>query len=277
MRIKHALGLAAAAIALAPFSISIGEAQLAPRIDSKVEVAPHRAVYQMTLASAKSSSGIVSASGALAFEWGDSCDGWTVEQRYKITLVFAQPQAVEIATSFVTWESKDGLNYRFKSRKTRNGKPEEDVSGEAKLAAAGKPGMASFTQPQKQTMDLPAGTVFPTEHTLVLMARALAGDTVVRRVVFDGATVDGPAEVNALVGRKLAVGQPGADRHLDHPGWNIRMAYFNLDKTNASEPDYEISMELQDNGITRGLKLDYADFSIKGTLEKVELLPEPHC
>ncbi len=274
---KHTLAVAFAAAAAVLLSVSSTHAQLAPRIDPKIEVAPHRAVYQMTLASAKSSSGIVSASGVLAFEWGDSCDGWTVAQRYKIVLVASQPGSVEIATSYATWESKDGLKYRFKSRKTRDGKAEEEVSGEARLPEAGKPGKADFTLPQKQTMNLPAGTVFPTEHTLVLMARALAGDTVVRRVVFDGATADGPAEVNALVGRKLAIGQAGVEKLVDHPGWNIRMAYFSLDKTTASEPDYEISMELQDNGIARGLKLDYADFSIKGTLEKVELLPKPAC
>ncbi|MGQ0676887.1 MAG: cell envelope integrity EipB family protein [Rhodospirillales bacterium] len=248
-------------------------AQLAPRI----EVAPHRAVYQMTLASAKSGSGVVSASGALAFEWGDSCDGWTVEQRYKLTLVFAQPGEVEIVTNYATWESKDGLAYRFNVRKSRNGKPGDDVSGKARLDGPGGTGKAEFTLPEKMAKDLPAGTVFPTEHTLVLLKQALADKTVVRRVVFDGATADGAAEVNALIGRKLGVGQAGAEPHMDRPGWYMRMAYFNLEKKAGGEPDYEIGLELQDNGIARAIKLDYADFSIKGTLEKVELLPKPAC
>ena len=38
-----------------------------------------------------------------------------------------------------------------------------------------------------------------------------------------------------------------------------------------------VVLQLQDNGIARAIKLDYADFSIRGTLEKVELLPKPPC
>ena len=268
---KHSR-IAAMAAALALLAGLPASAQVAP----KIEVAPHRAVYQMTLASAKSGSGVVSAKGALAFEWGDSCDGWTVEQRYKLTLTLAQPGAVEIVTNYATWESKDGLDYRFNVRKTRNGKPDNDVSGQARLDGPGKKGKAEFTLPEKLTMDLPAGTVFPTEHTLVLLKQALADKTVVSRKVFDGATADGAAEVNALIGRKLGTGQAGVEPFMDRPGWYMRMAYFNLDRK-ASEPDYEIGMELQDNGIARAIKLDYADFSIRGTLEKVELLPKPPC
>jgi len=267
----------AAAPALAQIQLQLGS-QAAPK--PAIDIAPHRAVYQMSLASAKSGSGLVSASGALAFEWGDGCDGWTVEQRYKLTLVFSQAAEVEIVTNFATWESKDGLKYRFKVRKTKNGKAEADVAGEAHLAGAGQAGKAAFTSPEKTVMDLPAGTIFPTEHTLVLLRQALADKTLVKRVVFDGATPDGAAEVNALIGRKLAAGQAGAEPLLARPGWYMRMAYFNIDKAAAQglgEPDYEIGMELQDNGIARAIKLDYADFSIKGTLEKVELLPKPPC
>ncbi len=277
---KHSR-IAAASMVLALLAGLPAHAQVAPKIDvaPKIEVAPHRAVYQMSLASAKSGSGVVSASGVLAFEWGDGCDGWTVEQRYKLTLVFAQPGSVEIVTNYATWESKDGLNYRFKVRKTKNGKADNDVSGQARLEGPGKKGKAEFTAPGKTVMDLPAGTVFPTEHTLVLLKQALEDKTVVRRMVFDGATADGAAEVNALIGRKLGIGQAGVAPYMDRPGWYMRMAYFNMDKdkSQASEPDYEIGLELQDNGIARAIRLDYADFSIKGTLEKVELLPKPHC
>lgn len=243
----------------------------APRID----VAPHRAVYAISLASAKSGSGITSAGGALAFEWGDGCDGWTVEQRYRLALVSGGGE-LEIVTNYATWESKDGLKYRFKVRKSKNGKPEEEITGDASLDGPGKPGRANFTQPKKQTFELPAGAIFPTEHTLVLMRRAIDGEAVVRRLVFDGATADGAAEVNALVGRKLATGQNGVEPFMDRPGWHMRMAYFNIEKR-STEPDYEIGVDLQDNGIARSIRLDYGEFSLKGTLEKVELLPKPHC
>jgi hypothetical protein len=231
----------------------------------------------MSLASAKSSSGVVSARGVLSFEWGDGCDGWTIEQRYKLQLSFAQQVEVEIATNYITWESKDGTLYRFKVRKTKNGKAEEEVSGEAHLDAPGKGGAADFSLPKKNAMDLPPGTLFPTRHTLVLLERALAGERMVPRLVFDGATPEGAANVSALIGRALPPGAEGAEAFMNRPGWHVRMAYYGIDKKDSTEPDYEIGMDLQDNGIARGIRLDYSDFSIKGTLEKVELLPKPAC
>lgn len=248
-----------------------------------IDVVPHRAVYSMSLASAKNSSGVVQAHGALSFEWGDSCDGWTIEQRYKLQLSFSQNTEAEITTNYVTWEAKDGTAYRFNVRKTKNGAPDEQISGWAKLDGPGLGGTAEFTLPRKMTMKLPPGTIFPTQHTLVLLQRAIAGDRMVPRTVFDGATPEGAAQVSALIGRALPV--PGAapsstaniDALLTRPGWYMRMAYFGIDKTDSTEPDYEIGMDLQDNGVARGIRLDYSDFSIKGTLEKIEKLAKPPC
>lgn len=243
----------------------------------KVDVAPHRAVYAMSLAAAKSSSRVVSARGLLSFEWGDGCDGWTIEQRYRLQLSFADQAEVEITTSYVTWESKDGRLYRFKVRKTKNGKAEEEVSGQAHLDGPGKGGNADFTLPKKNAMELPPGTLFPTQHTIVLLERAQAGERMVPRFVFDGATAEGAANVSALIGRPLPPAADNVDAFMKRPGWYMRLAYFGVDKKDSPEPDYEIGMDLQDNGIARGIRLDYSDFSIKGTLEKVELLPKPAC
>ena len=46
------------------------------------EIAPHRALYTMELATAKSDSGVAAANGTMAYQWGETCDGWTIEQRY---------------------------------------------------------------------------------------------------------------------------------------------------------------------------------------------------
>ena len=49
------------------------------------DIDPHRALYSLTLgSSAKSGSGVLGASGAMYYEWGETCDGWTVEQRFRL-------------------------------------------------------------------------------------------------------------------------------------------------------------------------------------------------
>src|SRR5271156_1780995 len=75
---------------------------------ASAEIAAHRALYTMSLAGSKTDSGVAGAQGTMGYQWGESCDGWTVEQSYKLTISYAESQDVNIVSSFVTWESKDG-------------------------------------------------------------------------------------------------------------------------------------------------------------------------
>ena len=112
------------------------------------EIAPHRALYSMSLGSARNDSGVVDARGTMDYEWGETCDGWTIEQRYRLKMRYGETPDVDIVSSFVTWESKDGLRYRFNQKQSRNGELDQDIRGEAKLDAPGKGGDVEFTKPK---------------------------------------------------------------------------------------------------------------------------------
>jgi hypothetical protein len=252
----------------------------APVLDAQaVEIAPHRALYSMTLGSTKSNSGVVGASGTMTYEWGETCDGWTVEQRYKLRMLYAESSEVEITSNYVTWESKDGLRYRFNERKMKNGELDEEVRGEAKLEGKGQPGTAAFSRPKQDTVDLPAGVVFPTEHTLLLIEKAQAGEQFLSKNVFDGATEDRAVEVSGVIGPEQPAGAGPNDVKsplLERPSWRIRLAFFPLD-SKAEKPEYELGMRLHDNGVSREMLLDYGDFAVKAKLDEIEALPKPSC
>ena len=44
-----------------------------------IELTPHRAIYELSLASIRGVGNIVDAGGAVSLEWSESCDGWTVD------------------------------------------------------------------------------------------------------------------------------------------------------------------------------------------------------
>ncbi len=243
-----------------------------------VEIQPHRALYSMTLASSRSDAGVVAAQGEMAYEWGETCDGWTIEQRYKLTIGYADSQDVRILSNFVTWESKDGLRYRFNQGETRDGKPDEDIRGEAVLEGPGKGGVAQFEKPTAQTLQLPPGTLFPSAHTILLINDAEAGRNFIARHVFDGATTENAVLVSAVIGPRAAPTIEVAKRNaiLERPGWHMRLAFFPADPK-AEEPDYELGMVLLDNGVSRNMLIDYGDYSIRATLDHIEALPKPSC
>jgi len=249
-----------------------------------VEIAPHRALYSLTLGSSKSSSGVVGASGAMVYEWGETCDGWTVQQRFRLRLQYAEQDGVDVSSNLVTWESKDGLRYRFNERRLRNGEPDEEIKGEAKLDGAGKGGMAEFSRPEATTLTLAPDVLFPTAHTILLIERAQAGEQFVSKQVFDGATVENASQITAVIGAPLKEGasaasgdeKPADSALLKRPSWRVRLAFFPADDK-SGQPDYELGMKLLDNGVSQDMSLDYSDYVIRAKLDEIEALPRPTC
>lgn len=97
------------------------------------DIQPHRAIYSLSLGTARTSSGVLGADGAMLYEWGETCGGWTVEQRFRLRLEYADQDATEITSNLVTWESKDGSRYRFNETRTRNGDIDQQIKGEAHI------------------------------------------------------------------------------------------------------------------------------------------------
>jgi EipB-like len=242
------------------------------------EIAPHRALYSMSLGSAKSDSGVVDARGTMAYEWGETCDGWTIEQRYRLKMRYGEQPDVDIVSSFVTWESKDGLRYRFNQKQTRNGEIDQDIRGVARLDGPGKGGFAEFEKPQAQTLKLEPGVLFPSAHTILLIDKAREGENFVSRQVFDGATDENAVQVSAAIGGKVTADPASVELSplLQRPGWRVRLAFFPVDAS-VERPDYELGMRLLDNGISQDMVIDYGDYSVRAKLDDIEPLSKPNC
>ena len=253
-------------------------AQAAPGATSgaAAEILPHRAVYKMSLLSARNSSKVSDVRGRMMFEWADACDGWTTEQRFQLRFVYAEGDEMAMNTNYTTWEAKDGRRYRFNVRKLINGEVDEEVRGEARLEKDGT-GTATFTKPEAQEMTLPDATMFPTAHTLAILDHAGAGDNFFNRIVFDGADAEGATEVSTVIGKGGTVKEDGTDPLLKgKKGWPVRMAFFPL-KSDAAQPEYEMSLRLLQNGVAESMQIDYGDFTVNAILEKVEALPKSGC
>ena len=259
--------LAAAALVVAPVAP-------APAAD----IVAHRALYTMSLGRANNDAGVTGASGTMAYQWGEACDGWTVEQRYRLKMGYAESPDVSISSKFVTWESKDGQNYHFNQKETRNGEDNEELRGAAKLDGPGQGGTAEFEKPAGKNFKLPPGVLFPSAHTIFLIDSAQAGQNFISKHIFDGATAEGAVLVSAVIGPKVEPDAEAAKKSplLNRPGWRVRLAFFPADPK-AEKPDYELGMLLLDNGVSRDMVIDYGDYAIRAKLDDIEALPKPGC
>src|SRR5690606_8760854 len=194
------LGLAVIAFGL----LALPRAEAAPGIPQELKavaarIEPHRAAYDLRLDRSLSSPDIASAVGRLEFEWADVCSGWTVQQRSRVLLDRAEGPRIDFGWTLNSWEAKDGQRYRFIIRRFLDGRESAETRGEAELTTAEELGKATFSKPEGLKIALPEDTVFPTSHSLEILARAKKDELPFWRVVFDGSGEDGGlAGVSAL-------------------------------------------------------------------------------
>jgi len=246
--------------------------------------ASHRAFYEISIGRVDQGSSILDARGRMVTEWRRACEGWTTSQRLVVSMAPGEGEPIDSEVTLTSFENADGTEYVFDSETRIGGETVELVRGRAAREAPGKVGKVTYEEPAGLSLDLPADTVFPFEHTLVLLDAAERGDRRAFNHYFDGSQ----PEISPLASNALILGKPrdGADGQFAQFGeltarkwWPIRLAMFNGRVSHGGEeqPEFEMTQNLQDNGIVRSFEFDYGDFSLVASMVELEELDAPRC
>ncbi len=250
-------------------------------------LAPHRAVYEMSLARRGDRSDVLEVTGRLVYEFsGTPCDGFSSRFRLvtRVTNTDGAARVTDMRTT--SFEDVRAGSFDFVNQNLVDGRTIEDTKGVAhhegdatRVKIVGRVGGA---------IDLPAPVRFPTEHMVDLLEAARAGRSVAEIDLFDGSdagkkvfrttVVIGREQtgVDDTTGEAAAASQPGLT--AGHRRWTVDISYFDRAKTdNDALPDYQLGFLLYENGVSRRLRLDYGDFTLAGTLSSLETLPAGEC
>jgi len=281
VRIGHS---GATALRLLAALLATGLAATPALAADPVPLSPHRALYKLNMDKARNGD-VSAATGSMAYEITDACDGWATRQRLSLSVTNRDGQDIALVTDYATWESKDGLSMRFRMRQTTDTAVTDQVEGDAVLTAAGDKGTIHYTVPEDRTMEMPAGTVFPMAHTAAIIAAAEAGKRFLTLPIFDGTgdkgTQDSSVAITAWTPQPTASPYPALAKL---PSGRVRIAFFDrgtLGTPPAKEkpmgsPDYEVGMKYWENGVADDLTMDFSEFVMLGKLAEFSI-PEPHC
>jgi len=236
------------------------------------DLAAHRALYELKLNDAHAGD-VSSASGTMAYEVQDVCDGWATRQRLQMTITNHDGQDVQMLSDYTTWESKDGLKLQFRMKQTTDQSVTSDVAGNATLEGPGKAGTATFTSPSTDAKPLAAGTLFPMKHTEALLAAAKDGKKFLALPLFDGTTATGPQDSSIVIGPWSGTPQGKWPDLTKLASGKFHIAFFDREP-DKQQPDYEVSMRYWDNGVADDLDMDFGDFVMDGQLAEFKLLPK---
>ena len=236
---------------------------------SAVEIAPHRALFEITLAGP--SDVMERARGLAAIELRRACDGWRYRQRYELETVPVSGEATRSIFSLSAEESEDGRAYSFRSSTDYGGGPIEIVG----RADAGE-GEIWLTEPGAATLPLPKNARFIVGWIEQMLKAARSGKRSVSGPWFVGASPEEPLLVNSLI-------LPGPDANLSATqdaltrprGWRFISGFFT--DSNDPTPTYEAEETMLENGVMTEAVYHYDGYSLRLTAERLERLPPPSC
>jgi hypothetical protein len=256
---------------------------LAPAAEAAT-VAPHRALYNLTLLRASEGASLQSASGKLAFEvQGSSCEGYTVNFRMATKYGAKEGDPTVIDTRTTTYEGPGSLELRHQLLETINGDTKQDLKITVDREAADKPGSGSISTKPTEPFTVPAGAALPMQHQLKLMTLGEHGGGRDSSIIYDGSDEAKAFRAISFVGAEKPAGtiardaaNPAAAPLKPVGAWPMTISYYPVEG-NDEIPQYQVSFDMYENGVASNLTLDYGDFALTGTLEKLELLEPSSC
>jgi hypothetical protein len=274
-----AVGLAAVAVRLPAAAASA---------DDTVYLAPHRAIYDLKLTKSRGSRGVEAVRGRILYDFsGNACDGYKLQFRQVSELDSEGKTALSDLRS-TTWEDANAKAFRFNSENLLDDKRTDAVDGHAERNATTV--AINLSKPKDKNFTVPVSAVFPTQHMRRIISAAREGKSILEFPVYDGSET-GEKLYNTLtvIGRPITPGaKPPGDATAKAPElakltrWPVTISYFEQESAKAQQtgeqtPVYAISFEIYENGISRALVLDYADFTIKGEMTSLEMKKSKPC
>lgn len=263
--------------------IVLGTLALPCAARAQVALAPHKAVYDLTLAS-RTAKGAQSVRGRIFYDFsGSPCQGYTLKFR-QISGIATEGKSLVTDLRASSWEDGEGKGYRFGSENLTDNQVTETAEGKAERKASAVD--VTLSKPKRQALALPATVVFPSEQIRRVVEAARAGRTMLDMPLFDGSdTGEKVYDTFTLIGPPVRPGHPPDDAAGKVPAlasltrWPVTMSYFERKpgETGDRTPSYTMSFELYENGISRALMLDYANFTVRGDLISLQMKKESAC
>ncbi len=253
-----------------------------------VKLAPHVAIYDLTLTSSRGRRSLEGVRGRIVYDFsGSACEGYALNFRQVTELDSGEGKVALSDLRTATWEEGEGKSFRFKSQNYMDQKQIGDVDGRADR---GKASVAvKLSKPGDKRFD--AGkVVFPTEHMRLLIEAAQAGKTLLEIAVYDGSeSGEKIYQSLSVIGRRIEPDKKPSDAAADKDTlaglarWPVTISYFDKigkkteEQPGEQTPIYAISFEMYENGISRALRLDYGDFVIDGKMSSLEVKNARAC
>ena len=248
----------------------------------------HQASYELSLLKSRRNPAVDGASGRIVYSFsGSECEGYTTEFRQVSQVDSDGGKSKTSDMRSTSWEDANGKVYRFKIQTLTDNVETANVDGYAEHT--GDKVTVKLKSPAQKTFTIDRDVVFPTEQVRRIIEAARGGASVLPLDIYDGSE-DGTKVFHTLtvIGRPIPGDKASQtpDVGLDNDAlktmtrWPVTVSYFDLaakDDNGEQTPEYAMSFELYENGVSRALKLDFNDFVMSGSMSKFDVKSGKAC
>jgi hypothetical protein len=245
---------------------------------------PHIAVYDLSLVEARDRAGIRTINGRLVYEFARRDCRAVLTYRQVMSMRTGEGQGTSLDFRSVTDELDNAREFDFEANSVVSGADTTEIDGLASRGAEGKVTI-QLQKPERKSAELPAVTMFPTEHLRHILGAAETGDFTLQADVFDGGEPgDTSSPSITFIGQQKAPGSAGGVALAPELGmdklrrWPVSISYFDAASTESEQtPKFIFAADLYENGIAGALRLDYGNFVVEGRLASLKALPAGEC
>jgi hypothetical protein len=270
-------GLGALVFLLAPAAALASPSPILPLVS-------HRAAYELSLVdpaspAASSAQTPVAATGLIAYEFhGSACEGYSSNFRQMTQMERSEGEPVSMDVTARSFEDPDGKSMHFQVD-TRGAQKAPPVAGTA-TRTSDDDMRVELTKPEPKAIDFGHNVLFPTQHIERLIEAAKKGGGAIQARVYDGSDTGAKIYATlAVIGKEASKPSDDAAAAAELKGirrWPVVISYFD-ESSKDSSPEYVLSFDLYENGVSGTLKLDYGTFALRARLRKLEILPTSAC
>jgi hypothetical protein len=252
-----------------------------------IQLAPHRAVYEIVLDEARSGSGVTELSGRLVFEFtGSACEGYTQNMRFVLQTVGRDGNSTITDMRSSSWEDGKAGRYRFTTSNYRDQEQTDATTGNAERQQGSGEVKVELTKPSRDKLTLAKGVLFPVQHSRRLIDAARSDQRVLDAEVYDGSDKGKKVySTTAMIGKSVEAPSVSvvakvrnAERLAGLSSWPVAISYYESGKANEDAlPVYEIGFRYFANGVSENLSIDYGEFAVKGVLKQLDFFEASKC
>lgn len=248
-----------------------------------IDLASHQVTYELSMKEASPEVALEAITGKTIFRIVRECDGWKSGEDYIMQMRFEDGNEIYMASLFESYEGLEGDLFSFAIDESSNYEDDLSFDGFAQQTAPNsRAGEAFFSIAPDNALNLPDDTYFPVAQTIEILKQARAGKNFFTSHIFFGAKPDDALKkTSVIIGKKQPFDKDksaamGESTLLAEAYYPVQVAYFDPETTSGL-PSYEISFQMQDNGVVPYYVIDYGDFELEATMKDLEKEPSPTC